>query len=875
MKFNGTGTSRYSQKNNRFLTTAFLFLFLLFRFSGSAQTVHFKFDNTPVSKALTQVAREMNIKIAFDSGELQKYTVSGDLSGADAGSMIRAVIRNTGFSAEVKYDTWLIVKDKSEPLRKREELTISGFVFDKESREPLPYASVYWPEPNRSLTTTVDGHFNIVADSAVTLQIRYLSYFSVDTVVCFTNPPTPLNLGLVRKVQPIETVHIKGEKIRLVEFGDQAGHFSFNPIRFSDLPNYGETDIFRALQLMPGISSSENSSQLNIRGSSADQNLVLFDGFTLYNLDHFFGVFSALNPYVIQNIQVYRGGFDSRYGERVSGIVDITSKSGNRQKPVFYGGVNLISANLTAEIPVSPKFTMVTAGRRAYSDIYSSWLTDAILSQKIGSADPPPGQATNQIEPDFYFGDYNVRLTWRPSQDENLSFSLYGANDFLDNSNYSTNGDVTADTEDKNRWGNSGFGLSWKRQWNARHYSNLQAGHSGYYNSYYNNTVLSGTNPPPDQTEQEKHLTNEKNDLADYFITFQNKYLLRKHQPEFGISAKYHKFSFYKDAENDFIYNDLSQSSVLYSGYFQDELFITPFFKIKPGLRINYYDKTGKAYPEPRFASSYKLKGNLTLKVAIGKYYQFLNKSASEQTYGYNRDFWVLADGKTNPVISSNHYIAGISYETARFSFDVEGYYKTAKGLQEYLFFQDPGDRGNPGNEDPSPSRFISGTGKAAGIDFLIKYEIPDFTSWICYSLSKSRLSFEKVNEGKSIPSEFDQPHEIKWVTIYTLKRWNFSTLALFQSGRPYVKSSEKEDDFTTTRVYSRLPDYFRVDCSANYNFSIRKVHVKPGLSVLNVLNTKNYLDIYTRDFNSRDYHEATLIKAQKFTLNFFLDFQF
>ncbi len=872
MKFKQTEKSGSSKKDNRLTWTVSLFMFFLFRISGFAQPVHFEFDNTPVPKALTRVAREMNIKIAFDAGELQKYKISGFISEVDAGSIIKTVIRDTGFSLTVKYDTYLIIRKESESQKSPEEKIISGFVFDRESREPLPYASVYCPEKNRSLTTTVDGHFSIVADSSVSLQVRYLSYSPIDTVISNPGSLTTLNLGMVRKVQAIETVHIKGEKIKLMEFGNEAGHFSFSPIRFSDLPNYGETDIFRALQLMPGISSSENSSQLNIRGSSSDQNLVLFDGFTLYNLDHFFGVFSALNPYVIQNIQVYRGGFDSSYGERVSGIVDITSKSGNRQKPVFYGGINLISANLTAEIPVTPKFTVVAAGRRAYSDIYSSWLTDAILSQKIGSADPPPGQATDQIEPDFYFGDYNVRLTWRPNPNENLSFSLYGANDFLDNSNYSAGEDVTADTEDKNRWGNSGFGLSWKRQWNARHHSNLQAGHSGYYNNYYNNTVLSGDNPPPGQMGQETHITNEKNDLADYFITFQNKYILNQHQPEFGISVKYNQFSFYKDAEKDFIYNDLNHSSVLYSTYFQDELSITPTLKIKPGLRVNYYDRTGKIYLEPRFASSYRLKSNLTLKLATGRYYQFLNKSVSEQTYGYNRDFWVLADGETNPVISSNHYIAGISYETAHFFFDLEGYYKTAKGLQEYLFFQDP-----EGREDPnsSLSRFITGTGKAAGIDFLVKYEISDFTSWISYSLSKSKLRFAEINAGADVPSDFDLPHEIKWTNIYSLKHWNFSTLTLYQSGRPYARSSTKEDDFTTTRVYSRLPDYFRVDCSANYNFSIGKVHIKPGLSVLNILNTKNYLDIYTRDFDYQNFHEATLVKAQKFTLNFFLDFQF
>ncbi|MBN1819610.1 MAG: hypothetical protein JW833_02775, partial [Prolixibacteraceae bacterium] len=285
-----------------------------------------------------------------------------------------------------------------------------------------------------------------------------------------------------------------------------------------------------------------------------------------------------------------------------------------------------------------------------------------------------------------------------------------------------------------------------------------------------------------------------------------------------------------------------------------------------------------KFYFEPRFSASYQTENNFIFKVATGRYLQFLNKSASEQSYGYNRDFWVLADDVTHPIIRSNHYIAGISYKQDRLFFDVEIYYKTINGLQEYLFFQYPGQRtAEPSRDTPGLSRFISGKGQAYGIDLLAKYENNGFTSWFAYSLSKTTSNYDEINNGENIPALYDQTHELKWTNIYSYNNWNFSTLTLFTTGRPYIKSSEKDDQFNTVREYSRLPDYFRIDLSMNYNINLKKVNIKPGISVLNALNTENYLDVYVRNFNieNRQVTETTLIKAQKLTFNFYLNFRF
>lgn len=863
-----------------------LIVLLFLSKSVSAQTHQFSFSKTPVSAALSEAATEMNIRISFDSGKLGQFTISGKITGNEPENVISKILEKTGYGVEFKYNTYLVVKSQNPLNPKPTEIMVQGVVFDKETGEHLPNATIYFRNKNLSLSTSSNGTFGIqIQDSTdAFLQVKYLGYFTLDTIINTEKQENNFRLGLNKKTQTLQTIDVSGEKLKLISQNNEAGHFEFNPIRFADLPNYGETDIFRALQLLPGISSTENSSQLNIRGSSADQNLVLFDGFTLYNLDHFFGVFSALNPYVIKNIQVYRGGFDSRYGERVAGIVDITSKSGNQLKPEIYGGVNLISANLTAEIPISKKITMVAASRRAYTDIYSSWLADALLAGKTGQPERFPGQEVNQIEPEFFFSDLNLKLSYNISQNENVSLSAYGAKDYLNSSSVQERPNLTVDSEDINEWGNYGFGISWKKQWNAKSFTNLQVGHSGYFNNYSNNTVVSGdtTRAQPISNISANYITNETNDLTDYFVSFQNRYQLnRTNQFEWGAAVKFNQFQFYKDAALNVVYNNLNESSVLYSGYFQDKISPSEKLTVKPGFRLNYYNKTGQVYFEPRLAASYKPGDDLVLKIAAGRYLQYLNKSATEQTYGYNRDFWVLADSDLHPVISSNHLIAGASYETKNLFFDVEAYYKSVDGLQEYMFFQNPDERKStfaaPPQPTPGLSQFISGTGKAIGIDFLAKYETSQFTSWLSYSLAKATQNFDQINNGADIPSAYDQTHQVKWTNIYEYKKWNFSSLTLFSTGQPYIESTSKDEDFNTTRVYNRLPDYFRIDLSANYNFNIGKMNLTPGFSILNLMNTQNYLDIYIRNFGfgNNQTTENTLVKAQEITLNFFLNFRF
>lgn len=882
-------TIKFASRNcpNRAVFILVFLLFLLPSFSVFAQQNRFVFAATPLSEALAQVAREADIRISFDAGLLGQKSVTLTTEEYNPAKLLTALLEGSGYTYEYRYNTYLIVKTdpkvQTVPLK---EITVTGLIYDAQSGERLPYANILVWNRNTSVSSTVEGTFALhLPDSTRNIiEVKYLGYQPVDTVVVTAGPVPLLRIALHQKARDIPTVNVSGNRLEMVDFSKDAGHVVFNLARFIDLPNYGETDVFRALQLLPGISSFENSSQLNVRGSSADQNLVMLDGFTLYNLDHFFGVFSAVNPNVIKNIQVYRGGFDSRYGERISAIVDIVGKSGNQSEPVIYGGVNLISANLTAEIPISKKLTLVAAGRRAYTDMYSTWLADELLGEKLGQTFRLPVPNATVITPEFYFADYNMKLSYHKNEKENISFSAYGARDHLNSSSSNSDNRGDMDVSDINEWGNYGLGYTWNKQWNGKYFTSLQVGHSGYFNDYSNNTtiVINSTQNPNDsalvQERSISEVTNESNRLTDYFITLRNEYGLNANNKlEFGFLWKYNRFTYYKDASRSFVYDNLESSAFLYTGFLQDRITIGKNLILKPGLRLNYYSNSRKFYLEPRLAGNYTFDNGLNFKFATGRYFQYLNKSGTEQTYGYNRDFWVLADGDVNPVLSSNHFIVGASFEKNAFYFDLEAYFKTVSGLQEYLFFDNPGQGKTPPPNSSNLSRFVSGNGKAIGIDFLAKYEGTAFTTWLSYSLSKATRSFDEINEGAEIPSDFDQTHEFKWTNIYTLGKWNFSTLAIFTTGKPFVKSSSKDVNFNTTRVYDRLPNYFRTDVSVNYNFNIRKVNIKPGLSILNAFNTENYLDAYTRvfDLGGDPFNETTLVKAQPLTFNFFVNFRF
>lgn len=878
------------QRRNNFLqlTSLFLILFLIIcPITSFSQAPTFTFNNTKLSDALVQVSKTMNIEVAFDSNAMAKHQVSGTFNVKTPEEILTELLKNTGFVAEKKYGNYLIIPVSPKKITATPEFSrISGLVTDRVSGEQLPYASVYLINQNSVLTTSLNGTFafRIPAVESLRINIQYLGYQPIDSIFAITDTTSVLTFRMKQKNMELAPVVIKKSTLKMIDQNKETSHSTINPVGFVNLPNMGETDIFRTIQMLPGVGYAEASSGLNIRGGTPDQNLVLFDGFTLYNLDHFFGTFSSINPNVVKDIQIYKGGFDSRYGERLSGIIDISGKTGNKYRPKINGGINLISGNLTAEIPFSEKLTLVVGGRRSYADIYSSYLVNAMLENRVDDVNSTASNSTVNLKPGFYFYDYNAKLTFSKSEQEKMSISVYGGKDFLASTGEGSIRQTYSNTNNDANWGNYGFSYSWIKQWREGFFSNLQVGYSGYQNQYTEQTAVTTTKGK--NTTTTLFDTYEENELNDFSASLKNEFALGlKNAVDFGFHTKYNEFTYLKNAGTDAYYSDIANSSWLYSTFLQFNSQMVNNLMVKLGGRINGYNLSGKLYYEPRFSANYKIGNLINLKFATGRYYQFLSKVAPTQAYGYNRDFWVIADDDKHPVLSSDHFIGGTTFTYKRFSLDAEFYYKSIDGLQLFLYippFQrnvDPGGFIPPGQAKKVqlPSKFITGTGSATGLDLLLKYESSHYTSWISYSHSKAIRNFAEINHNEDIPAPFDKTHEFKWTNLLNFGKWNFSGMWIYSTGQSYVKNQTVDNTLTAMFTYDRLPDFKRFDLAANYNLQIQKVRIKLGMSVINVFNQENYNDIYSRDFNfdTTTFNETTYMRSLGISPNFFISFQY
>lgn len=757
-------------------------------------------------------------------------------------------------------------------IKANAQLTLSGKVVEEGSGEPLSYANVVIKSKGAGTTTNVDGFFTlygIPSDTSI-LQFSYVGYDILE--VTYSNLKAK---NTVIALKPISTslneVVIQAETSNYINVAEGVSKVSLSTKQITTLPSVGEVDIFRSLQLLPGVSATnESSSGLFVRGGTPDQNLVLLDGMTVYKVDHFFGFFSAFNANAIKDVQLFKGGFPAKYGGRTSSVVDLTGKTGSFEKVGASVGVNFLSANGMVEVPIGRKLSILLAGRRSFTDIIQSDLYKSITGKFVSNDQQFRNLNFNSIEPDFYFYDWNSKLSFRPTDKDMISFSVYSGRDFLDQSrdllriiDFGSNipeRHVTIDVSEKTDWGNKGGSLKWSRQWNGRWYTNFLVAGSEYFSNYNVDGVFQLTIPSMDSLVNEIRRTGiETNSVRDYSVKLDNEVQLsEKHKLLFG--AAYTTTSVdYSAVQNDSIpVLESDKESYYASVYIADTWQPTPKITVDPGLRASYYELTDDFLYSPRLNVAYQLTNKIKLKAAYGLHYQFVNRVINETITEGSRDFWILADGDLVDVSSAIHYVAGISYESNGWLFDMEGYWKELKGLSEFSLQ-------NRSSESYNPEElFYKGHGSARGVEFLIQKKAGQFSGWLSYTLGQVVHTFPELNEGKPFYALHDQRHEVKLVSSYDIGEWSIAANFVFGSGKPF---SEPEGFYNITQLNgdslqfvsvgakngSRLPAYHRLDLSIHHRFPIGKAKGDLGVSLFNIYGRKNVW-YYKYDFDQTPY---------------------
>lgn len=756
------------------------------------------------------------------------------------------------------------------------KFTLTGLIRDRSTGEALPFANVMIKGTNIGTTTNADGYFTlqkVPSDTSVIIA-QYVGYEKTEI---FLTPMTPKK-NLLIEVRPsgqnLKAVTVTGYKEDVVLIGKtDVSVLKMTPKKLEQLPNVGERDVMRSFQLMPGVSASnESSSGLYVRGGTPDQNLVLYDGFTVYHVDHLYGFFSAFNSNALKDVQLYKGGFESKFGGRLSSVTEITGKDGNQNKINIGGDISLLSVNVFAEIPAGKKFSSVVAFRRSYKGFLYNTIFDKFNKSSTSSSAASPaagmggapsgagGRQSANTKASSFFYDLNGKFTYRPTSRDVISLSVFNGTDKLDNSSSSnasgfgaSNGSFSMSSSDLTKYGNVGTSLKWSRKWSDKFYGNTVVSYSKYYSDRDKSQERTLTKSSGETTTTKSGVF-ENNDLQDYSIKSDYQWdAFNFSQLQFGGFATQYDIKYSYAQSDTATVLDKNNNALLAGGYLQSKFrFFKDRLQVLPGIRASYFETTKQWYYEPRASFSFNLTRRLTLKGATGKYYQFANRVTREDILSGSKDFWLLSDAKSVPVSSALHYIAGISYETNSFLFSAEAYYKKLDSLTEYSLRFNTSPNGVSYNEN-----FFTGYGYSRGVEFLVQKKSGNFNGWVSYTLGEARNHFD-VYSDTYFPANQDVTHEFKIVALYKYKRWDFSATWIYATGRPYTAPSgaynitlldgATQDYFTvTTKNGLRLPDYHRMDLSANYKLLKGEKGDKKrreigyiGFSLFNVYNRTN-----------------------------------
>ena len=747
---------------------------------------------------------------------------------------------------------------------------ISGIVKNADSGERLPFADIVIKGVNQGTSTNVDGYFSLfnVPTDSFRLEIMYVGFQSTERLIEVGNDDIQdLEIGLSSGVSLTELT-INANSFKIMNASEGVSSVRISPAQLALLPNVGEVDIFRSLQLLPGISASnESSSGLYIRGGTPDQNLVLFDGMTVYNVDHFFGFFSAFNADAIKDVQLFKGAFPAKYGGRLSGVVDLTGKTGSIDEFHADIGLNLLSSKASVQIPLFNKGSLLISGRRSYTDIIRSGVYNKIFDVFTQGGEPnvPDGLdlTISTVEPDFYFYDFNTKLSFQPTKKDVISLSFYSGKDNLVEENdvvvdIPFGGNIPdrrldLDIDELTNWGNRGTSLKWSRQWNPKWYTNVLFASSNYFSVYDRRIGVEFGIPSLDSIQFASQLsTFEDNNVRDLTFRFDNELQLNdKHKLEFGVFASRVNLDYILIRDDTLGILDQVQEADNLAVYLEDNWKPFKTVNINVGLRATYYGLTDKIYYAPRFTGEWNLTEAFRLKGGFGRHFQFVNRVINESITEGSRDFWLLADNDLVDVSQADHFVVGGSYQYKGFVFDVEAYYKNYYNLAEFsLRFQ---------RQDTEVEElFFKGDGYARGTEFLIQKTQGQYTAWISYTLAEVIHTFPSLNGGQPFPALHDTRHEFKMVHSVEFGKMTFASTFVYASGKPYT---EPDGQYTVTLLDGsqntyisvgqkngvRLPAYHRLDFSATYNFDIRRFKGSVSASVFNFYDNDN---IWYREFD-------------------------
>lgn len=681
-----------------------------------------------------------------------------------------------------------------------QSISISGTIKEAETGETLLGVNIYDAKAKAGTATNEYGFYSLsVGKSETDTAVIVYSYtgYAVQTIRFVPRKDTVINIELGTGVD-METVVVEDGSPREQLNSTQMGKVEVTAEEAKKIPViFGEVDILKVLQLKPGVQSGgEGNSGLYVRGGGSDQNLFILDEAQVYNPSHLFGFFSTFNADAIKNVTLYKAGFPAEYGGKLSSVIDVSMREGNRKKFQGTGGLGLISSRLTLEGPLKKdKGAFIVSGRRTYVDV----ITRIINKTKENDPDWTP-------LPDYNFFDLNAKFNYDLGDKDKLFLSGYWGKDYFTFKNESLNFNFN--------WGNVSSTLRWNHIISPKLFVNTSFTFSDYV--YKITTKF-------DQFGFEIGSGIRDMNLKADFDWFPN----NKHSIKFGANAIYHRFSvnrFDAGAEDGSL--DFELGNIYHAGeyalYFGDDWTISNRLKLHLGGRASAFTNEGAFYYglEPRLAIKYSLTENLSLKANYSRMYQYLHLVSSSGA-SLPTDVWYPSTQIVKPQYSDLVSV-GLGYALKNdFYFSLEGYYKW---LHNQIDFRDGAQLIANDNLD---TEFVFGKGSTYGVEAYVEKKRGQWTGWVGYTLSWSWRIFPDIMNGQRFRPRYDRRHDASVVVMYEFKNVPITLSATWVYGtgnavslpvaRYFHTDVSGENPFRFVPVFTerngfRMPAYHRMD---------------------------------------------------------------
>lgn len=821
--------------------------------------------NETLESVLTKILQGSDLKFAIDKDLhvfiTRRFQVQPGLAAGYHGKSGRNIVITedevTDFTVETRKKvvaasdevfTIGVKKISNKPVN----AVVTGYVKNSKTGEALANAAVFIEKLKRGTSTDQYGFYSITVPSGnYVLTVQSLGMIDARyNLVVYSDGK--FDIAMKEQVTTLKDVVVSSQKVANVT-RVQMGVERLNIASIKKVPAlFGEADVIKAVLTLPGVKSvGEASAGFNVRGGSTDQNLVLFNDGTIYNPSHFFGMFSAFNPEIIKDVELLKSSIPAKYGGRLSSVLNITSREGNKKNISGLAGIGLITSRLNLEGPlVKDKTSFILGGRTTYANWLLKLLPDPYDKSKAS------------------FSDLNFGITHHVNAKNDLYFSSYFSAD-----KFNLSSDTTY------AYSNKSANLKWKHVFSSKLSGTFFAGYDQYNYS----------------------VTSTKNKTTSYKLAFDVSQFNVKadfahnisadHRFEYGFSSIYYKLhpgSYTPQAAGSLVARDeVAAEQALESAiYFTDNFTVTPDLAINTGVRYSVYNYLGpqdvrtyaaglpktegnllqtthensgvlKTYSAPEFRASvrYAFTPSFSMKLGYNSSRQYIHM-LSNTTSIAPTDIWKLSDPNIRPQqgdqVSLGLY-KNLKANTIELSMEV--YYKRMKDYLDY----------KPGAKlvlnHHIETDVVNAKGKAYGVELMVKKPGGQLNGWISYTYSRVLLKMddptlgEPVNGGNFYPANYDKPHDATMVGNYRVNhRFSLSLNVTYSTGRPitlpvgrYVYAGAQRVLYSDRNAY-RIPDYFRTDFAMNIegNHKVKqKTHNSWTIGLYNVTGRKNPYSVY------------------------------